>query len=73
MEASVQKKVMVDTRTKITRVAGLLGTGDLTLKAQQFVAKLERLQKEADAQKRLLVLSDAQIDWLDDLYTEHFA
>lgn len=60
---------MKSTQQKIMQLEGLLGTGELREKEEGFVQTLSRhLRSQA-----IGLLTEAQIDWMEDLYRRHFA
>lgn len=54
---------------KVQQLEGLLGTSDLTDKETSFVESLVRQGATKDTTR----LSDPQVEWLDDLWSKHFA
>jgi hypothetical protein len=62
---------LVETRTKITQLASLVGTSDLNAAETGFVTKLAEMQRVAGG--GLVDLSEKQTDWLEDLWARHFA
>lgn len=61
----------VETRTKITQLASLVGTSDLNAAETGFVKKLADMQRAAGG--GLMDLTEKQTDWLEDLWARHFA
>jgi hypothetical protein len=60
---------MVSTSTMITKLAGCVGTSDLSDWEEGFV---ESLKTRLDAGE-VTRLTEKQVDRLDELYTKHFA
>lgn len=60
---------MVSTNQMIDRLAGMLGTKDLTAWETQFVERLVERKKAGEVTE----LSEKQIDVLDRLHSKHFA
>ena len=59
----------VSTTTMIQRLAGMLGTKDLSDWEQGFVTTLKRYVDE----RRVTELTDKQVEALDQLHERHFA
>lgn len=57
------------TTEMIQRLAGLLGTNDLTEWEQGFVRQLDAIRSAG----RITSLTDKQVDRLDELHAKHFA
>ncbi|ADG20358.1 conserved hypothetical protein [Paraburkholderia atlantica] len=58
----------LSTTEMIQRLAGLLGTNDLTEWEQGFVRQLDEIRSAG----RVTSLSDKQVDRLDELHAKHF-
>lgn len=61
--------MMVSTTTMITRLAGMLGTGELTEWEERFVVSVSARMRAGEVTK----LSDVQVEKLDELHGRHFA
>ncbi|MDR3100790.1 MAG: hypothetical protein LBV73_27470 [Paraburkholderia sp.] len=57
------------TSCMIERLAGLIGTGDLSNWEESFVRNLDEIRLAGEVTK----LTDSQIEKLDELHAKHFA
>lgn len=65
---------MISIQAKILKVSGLGGTKDVTSSEDSFIRTLRNKLVESRAEGVCLsdILSEKQLDWLEDLHAKHF-